>query len=97
MKKLVIYGVSALTVIIFAISFYIMVFGAIAISNNRLLNLFGYSYSVVPTGSMEGELDDSLHVGDIIIIKMMDIEGLEVGDVIVFYSTKTPFTILVFQ
>ncbi|MFU8792875.1 MAG: signal peptidase I [Acholeplasmataceae bacterium] len=88
MKKIVIYAVTALTVIIFALSFYIMVFGAIAISNNRLLNLFGYSYSVVPTGSMEGDLEDSLHSGDIIIIKMMDIEALEVGDVIVFYSIE---------
>ena len=88
MKKIALYGVSALTVLIFALAFYIMIFGAIAASNNRLLNIFGYSYSVVPTGSMEGDLDDSLHVGDMILIKRTTIDFVDVGDVIVFYSIE---------
>jgi hypothetical protein len=74
-------------------AFYIMVFGSIAISNNQLVNIFGYSYSIVPTGSMAGDREDSIQEGDVIIIKLSKYENANVEDIIHFYSVDNGFFI----
>lgn len=93
MKKIPIYMITGLTIFIFGLAIYIMVFGSIAVSQNRLINLFGYSYSVVPTGSMAGDLEDSIQEGDVIIIRLSDYEDVEVGDIVHFYSNDNGFFI----
>jgi hypothetical protein len=93
MKKIPIYLISILTVFIFIMAFYIMVFGSIAISNNQLVNIFGYSYSIVPTGSMAGDREDSIQEGDVIIIKLSKYENANVEDIIHFYSVDNGFFI----
>ena len=76
----------AFTSLIFVFSLYIMVFGAIAAKNNELLTFFGYSYSAVPTDSMEGTFDDSFGQGSIIITKKVKYESIKVNDIIVYRS-----------
>ena len=88
MKKLAINLIRILTLFLFGMALYIMVFGTIAVTNNRLINIFGYSYAVVPTSSMEGDLPDSLDVGDMIIIRLMPIEQAQAFDIAVFYSNE---------
>ncbi|MGN1104350.1 MAG: signal peptidase I [Candidatus Coproplasma sp.] len=49
-------------------------------SQNRPVNFFGYSFSVVQTNSMEPEI----MTGDLIVFKNVDYSSLNVGDNIVF-------------
>ncbi|HHX76217.1 MAG TPA: signal peptidase I, partial [Acholeplasmataceae bacterium] len=67
-------------------SIYIIVGSTLAIRNNSLFRLFGYSYAVVPTSSMEGDNPDSLNAGDAVIIYNTPYEDLVIGDVIVYRS-----------
>lgn len=51
-------------------------------SQNKIVNIFGYSVCYVISGSME----PALEVGDAILIKDVAAEDIEVGDVITFMS-----------
>lgn len=70
-----------LSIVVFAIGFmiFISVFTAAA---GKVPSLFGFSVLQVQTGSME----PTLKVGDVIIVKKIDTEKLEIGDIISFYS-----------
>ena len=52
-----------LTFVLFALTIYILIAGVNAAKNNEMMNIFGYTYSVVPTDSMEPEIN----VGDSVI------------------------------
>lgn len=91
MKKTVKYFINTLTVLIIIFTLYIAIFGSIAIRNNKLINIFGYSYGFVPTSSMDGEQLEEYKVqgfkkGSIIIIKKEDYNNLDINDVIVYKS-----------
>lgn len=87
-KKTINIGLTALSVLIFCLSIYILVFGTLARNNNKLLNLFGYSISLVPTNSMEGDEPDSIKQGSFIITKNVSYDSIEIGDVIVFQDSN---------
>lgn len=62
-----------------------MIIGTRAIRNSELLYIFNYSFSVVSdTGSMRGDLEDSLDDYDIAIIRRASYDEIEIGQVIVF-------------
>ena len=49
---------------------------------NKIPTFFGYSFSIVVTGSMEPDIK----VGELLVVKETDIENIEVGDDIMFVS-----------
>ena len=74
---------------IIAISIFILcviyIFKSIrANKNNTLPYVFGISYSVVPTPSME----DTIKVNDIVIIKNVNFSEIKEQDIIVYFSKK---------
>ncbi|MGN0806708.1 MAG: hypothetical protein ACI4MC_06675, partial [Candidatus Coproplasma sp.] len=76
-----------LSIVCTALSALIFVFVALLIINmivcrsqNRPVNFFGYSFSVVQTNSMEPDI----MTGDLIVFKKVDYSLLNVGDNIVF-------------
>ena len=92
MKRIIKSFVRILTVAIFLFTLYLLVFGTLSIKNNKLINVFGYSYSYVPTSSMDSDkvLDakvETIKQHSYIIIKFDDYESLEINDVIVFKSS----------
>jgi signal peptidase len=65
-----------------------MIVGTRALKNSELLYIFNHSFSVVSdTGSMRGDLVDSLDDFDIAIIRKATYDQIEVGQVIVFKTT----------
>ncbi len=70
------------------------IFGKILIcrKNKKTFDLFGYTFNVVVTDSMEPEI----MVGDLVICKRTKIENVEVGDYVIFKcinpSIKDPST-----
>lgn len=83
-SKILKYTSITITSLIFILSLYIMIFGAIARRNNDLLTIFGYSYSAVPTSSMEGDNPDSFDAGSFIITKNVSFSNIKVGDIVVY-------------
>lgn len=55
-------------------------------SQNEMVNVFGYSFAYVLSGSMEPVLE----VGDVILIKSVNAESIEVGDIITFRRLSGP-------
>ncbi|MGN0808199.1 MAG: signal peptidase I [Candidatus Coproplasma sp.] len=53
-------------------------------SQNRPVNFFGYSFSVVQTPSME----DTIMTGDLIVFKEVDYSSLQIDDIIVFKADE---------
>src|SRR5690554_6760454 len=94
MTKLIIKrSIQTITLLIFLLTMYVLIFGTIAIRNNKLLNIFGYSYGLVPSDSMdgiapEGSKIDSFKKGSIVIVKFSDFEDLKINDVVVFKSEE---------
>lgn len=74
------------------LSLYIAIFGSIARKNGDVLSLFGYSYSYVPTSSMDGDVKDdssvfgSFKAGTLLFLKITDFESIKLGDVVVYYD-----------
>ncbi len=81
-KKILSYAIGALTVFFFIAAVLILVLGIQAFRNNEPLKIFGYTYSVVPTESMEPEIMP----GDFIIAKEVDFETIAIGDDVIYYS-----------
>lgn len=75
-----------LSIIMFSLTIYIMVFGSMAVKNNRLINIFGYSYALVPSDSMKSDRDDSFQKGDLVFLKLSDYNHLKPEDVVVYRS-----------
>lgn len=72
-----------------------MFIGTRAIQKNEPLFVFGYSFSIIPSDSMIGENEDSLDRWDIAIIKKVDFDVIEVGDVIVFQGEINNLPVLI--
>lgn len=73
--------VTVITICLFIITIYVLIAGAISIKNGRMMNLFGFTYSIVPTNSMEPEIN----VGDSVIGKKEKFENLEIGDDVIYH------------
>ncbi|MGN1060702.1 MAG: signal peptidase I [Candidatus Coproplasma sp.] len=81
----------ALSIVCTVISALIFVLVALLLINmiicrtqNKPVNFFGYSFSVVQTNSME----DEIMTGDLIVFKKVDYSSLKVGDNIVFRADE---------
>lgn len=88
MKKTLSLIISVFSVVVFIFSIYIIIGSTIAIRNNEIFRIFGYSYAVVPTNSMAGDNPDSFDAGDAVIIYNTPYSQLEIGDVIVYESIE---------
>lgn len=73
--------VICLTFVLFALTIYILIAGVNATKNNEMMSIFGYTYSVVPTDSMEPEIN----VGDSVIGKKESFDNLEIGDDVIYH------------
>jgi signal peptidase len=73
--------VTVITICLFIITMYVLIAGAMSIKNGKMMNLFGYTYSIVPTNSMEPEIN----VGDSVIGKKEKFENLEIGDDVIYH------------
>lgn len=69
---------------IFVLIIALLIIGTKRIKENKLLYIFGYSYSVVPTPSMK----DTINPNDIIIIKNVPFEDIKLEDIIVYYNCE---------
>lgn len=79
------FGISSIIVIVLFILCIAYIFGSLnSLKNHRLFFVFGYSYSVVPTNSME----PNIHVNDVTLIKKVSYDELELEDVIVYYNDE---------
>ncbi len=74
----------------FFITVMVLVIGVVAIKSNKPMMIFGYTYSVVPTESMEPEIK----AGDFVISKKVDYDELKIGDDIVYYSNVNKIYII---
>lgn len=74
--------ITALTAFFLILAIYIFIASAIATKNNTMANIFGYTYSVVPTNSMEPDIN----VGDSVIGKKVKYDTLKIGDDIIYYN-----------
>lgn len=75
-------GVGALTGIIVLLIVYMLVCNVIAVREEKPVSYFGYSYSYVPTSSME----PAIKKGDSIIFKKVSYDSCDVGDIIIYKS-----------
>ncbi|MGI6781485.1 MAG: signal peptidase I [Acholeplasmataceae bacterium] len=76
------------TTILLIFALLLVILSTIAKKNNKMFSIFGYSYSVVATPSMQPEIN----VGEIIIIKKLDyddyLKTAQVGQDVVVYQSK---------
>jgi hypothetical protein len=87
LKKTLAIVITSVALLILMFSIIIMFMGSRAIQKNEPLYIFGYSFTVVaPTGSMLGDLPDSLDNYDIAIIRKGSYDEIEIGMVIVFQA-----------
>ena len=70
------------TVLLFLVVFWVFFEVFNAKRQGRVPTFFGYSFSVVITGSMEPDI----HVGELLVVRKTDIEEIEIGDDILFIS-----------
>lgn len=85
-KKILNYGINIVSALIFLLALYILIFGTLASKENKPLTIFGYSFSAVQTGSMEGNNIDSISQGAFIIGKNVPFEDIKLNDIILFQS-----------
>ena len=90
-KKIYQWIVSGLIVLFFSLTIYVLVAGTIAMKNKEMISLFGYTYSVVPTDSMEPDI----MVGDSVIAKKVDFEDLEIGNDIIYHYVTDKLDIFI--
>lgn len=74
--------ISSVTGIILLMTLYIMICSVVAMQKEKPVKIFGYSYSYVPTPSME----PTIKAGDSIIFKSISYDSCKVGDIIVYKS-----------
>lgn len=91
MKKLSAILISVFSSIVFILALFIIIFGTVAYKNHEMINLFGYSYSVVPTPSM---VDAGINVNDVVISKKVDYFSLKEHDIVIYYSELNKFFIV---
>lgn len=54
--------------------------------------LAGFTSMIVMSGSMSGDAPDHIEVGDMIIVKKVNTDNLQIGDVVAFSEGKTTIT-----
>ena len=90
-KKIYQIAVLALTCFLFIVTIYVLIAGSMAIKNGDMMSIFGYTYSVVPTNSMEPEIN----VGDSVIGHKVKYDSLEIGDDIIYHLVTDEVDIFV--
>ena len=83
-KKIITYTITTISILLFVLAIIILIAGSILQEEQKILRVFGYSYSVVATDSME----PTIMIGDIIIAKDVPYEDVNEEDIIVFYSEQ---------
>ncbi|MCF7932633.1 MAG: signal peptidase I [Acholeplasmataceae bacterium] len=94
MGKIIKKIIAALSILVFIFAIYVMFAGTNAARNGELLWIFNHAYSVVPTGSMIGDEEDSIDPGDIIFFQKIAYEDIDIGDVIVFQDPEKPILVV---
>lgn len=84
-KKITKIVISSISGIFLLIALYLLVCNIVAMKNEKPVRIFGFSYSYVPTSSMEPAID----AGDSIIFKKASFDSLEIGDIIVYRSNAS--------
>lgn len=83
-KKIVSWTVTGICILFLVIALLFLIVSFVAKKNdNRAVEIFGYSFSVVETDSMTGEIE----AGELITVKICDIEEAEVGANAVFIAS----------
>lgn len=82
MKKILATVISILTMLCFLVTLVLILLGIKANRSDNIVRIFGYSFSVVATDSME----PTIHPGDMISIKSVPFEEIETGDIIVYWA-----------
>ena len=91
LKKIYQIVLAAIVAILFVLTLYVLIVGTIALKNKEMLDLFGFTYSIVPTNSMEPEI----MVGDSVIAKKVDFEDLEIGNDIIYHYVDDELDIFI--
>ena len=81
-KKITAFLVSFVTAALFLLSLVIILLGIVAARNNKIVSLFGYSFSAVATDSMAPTINPQ----SIVIAKKVDFNIIKKDDIIVYYS-----------
>ena len=89
-KKIIGKIVTGLALFFFVLTLIIIFLGVRSLASNKPMMIFGYTYSVVPTESMEPEI----HAGDFVISKKVPFDEIVVGDDIIFYSESEDIFII---
>lgn len=84
-KKVISYIGTALSIIIFALAIYVVISIIVCNSKNKPVSIFGSSFAIVQTGSME----PTIMTGDLIVYHAVDYENVKEGDVIVFVADES--------
>lgn len=82
LKKIIAYTLSIITIIFFVLTLLLILLGIKANQEKNIVTIFGYSYSVVATDSME----DTIMVGEILTIKSVPFSEVDREEIIVFWS-----------
>ena len=90
-KKIYLAFVLALTCFLFIVTIYVLIAGTNAMKNGDMMSIFGYTYSVVPTNSMEPEIN----VGDSVIGHKVKYSSLEIGQDIIYHLVTDEVDIFV--
>ena len=83
-KKIILRTISGICIVIVIMAMVLIVMGTVSIRKGKLMNAFGYSYSIVASPSME----PAIKTGAIIISKHLAFEDVEIGDIIIHWSAK---------
>ena len=90
-KKIYQAFVLALTCFLFIVTIYVLIAGTNAIKKGDMMSIFGYTYSVVPTNSMEPEIN----VGDSVIGHKVKYSSLDIGQDIIYHYVTDDYDIFV--
>lgn len=83
-KKIIKVVTATITAVITALVCYMLLCNVIAVREEKPVSYFGYSYSYVPTKSME----PTIKAGDSIIFTKVKYDDLKVGDIIIYKSKE---------
>ena len=90
-KKIYQFVITGLIILFFSLTIYVLIAGTIALKNKEMISIFGYTYSVVPTDSMEPEI----MVGDSVIARKVKFENLSIGDDIIYHYVSEDLDIFI--
>lgn len=82
MKKNIRRIISALAIVMAILTIYLMASNIVAMKKEKPVRIFGYSFSYVPTNSME----PVIKVDDMVLFKKVKYDDLKTGDIIVYRS-----------